>query len=215
MKLYIIAPYPAMQEPIRQTIKKFPQHEIKYGVGDLDQGAKLGIKAEKAGFDIIISRGGTARRIEKSVSIPVIDIGLSGFDFIQTLSIVQNRKQKTALIGFPNIIKGARVIIDLLDWQMDLFTIDSEEEVQLLLQNLKDLGYQYIIGDVITNKIATDFDFNSMLLQSGEETIYQTIERAHQLWEYQQKKQTQDALLVKVFKIKDEQQFKSSRKKIK
>lgn len=138
MKLYIIAPYSAMEVPIKQTIKKFPQLHIDYAVGDLEQGAKIGVEAEKAGYDIVISRGRTAQQIEKVVSIPVIDMGLSSFDFIQSMSIAQDRKQKTALIGFSNIIKGAKAIIDLLDWDMDLFMIDSKEEVQLLLKNLKE-----------------------------------------------------------------------------
>lgn len=53
---------------------------------------------------------------------------------------------------------------------------------------------------MITNKIALDFDFNTILLQSGEETVYQAVERAIQLWQYLSNNKTQESVFAKTFK---------------
>ncbi len=201
MKLFIITPYEAMLEAIKNSISCFQDIKIEYGIGDLDKGVELALKAENEGFDSIISRGGTAQMIRKYVNIPVIDMGLSGYDILKTIIIANNQKEKTALIGFSNITSGAYAILDLLDLKTEVYTIESENEVHSLLIQLKEKGFNYIIGDVITTKKASDLNLYSILLQSGEETIKAAIKQAYFVLRHLSQEDYINIPIVKSFRL--------------
>lgn len=201
MKIFIISPYDAMLESIKNSISHFTDISIEYGVGDLTDGVKLALKVEKKGFDAIISRGGTAQMIQEHVSIPVIDMGLSGYDILKTIIIANNQREKTALIGFSNITSGAHAILDLLDLSTAIYTIESEDDVHSLLIQLKEKGFNYIIGDVITTKKATDLNLNSLLLQSGEETIKTAIKQAYFILKHLSHEDHTNTLITKGFRL--------------
>src|SRR3954453_380791 len=101
-KVHIIAPYEAMEPVIKECLPLFPELEINYSIGDLDKGVEIAIFEEKRGTDVIISRGGTAQLIKKAVRIPVIDMQLSGYDMIRSLTLASNLKDKIAIVGFSN-----------------------------------------------------------------------------------------------------------------
>ena len=61
-----------------QTI--FDQIQITYSVGDLQRGLEMAKQKEHEEIDLFISRGGTAKLLREHVTIPVIDIHLSGYD---------------------------------------------------------------------------------------------------------------------------------------
>lgn len=179
MKLFIVTPYESMVTVINKIIKEFSKTKIEYTVGDLNEGVKSALKAEKDGFDAIISRGGTAQMIQEYVSIPVIDMKLSGYDILRTIILASNQGKETALIGFSNITTGAHAIIDLLNLSINIYTINNSNELNTLLLELKNTGIDYVIGDVITTKKAKDFNINYLLLQSGEETLRAAVKQAY------------------------------------
>jgi hypothetical protein len=77
VKVFAIAPYEGLKEIIIE-LGRNQDFEIHVEVGDLEKGVELASRAVDQGFDIIISRGGTAELIQKKVSIPVIEIEVSG-----------------------------------------------------------------------------------------------------------------------------------------
>lgn len=173
---------------ITECISLFPELDITYSIGDLIKGAEVAILEEKKGADVIISRGGTAQLIKKSVHIPVIDMQLSGYDMIRSLTLASTLKDKTAIVGFSNITSGAQSIIHLLDLPLTVFTVNDSEEVAPLILNLKNLGYKQIVGDVITTKTANAYGLHSFLIQSGKESIVKSLEDAKLIYGYLQNK---------------------------
>ncbi|MBN6888321.1 transcriptional regulator with PAS, ATPase and Fis domain [Cytobacillus horneckiae] len=184
IKIHFIAPYESMLFIIKECIPLYPELEISYSVGDLAKGAEIAALEEKKGADIIISRGGTAKLIKKNVSIPVIDMHLSGYDMIRSLTLASHFADKTAIVGFPSITSGAQAIIDLLDLPLKVFTINSSDEVAPLLLKLKNLNFRQIAGDVITLETANAFGLKGFLIQSGKETIIKSIEDAKLIYGY-------------------------------
>lgn len=65
MKVVAIAPYNGLKEVIRSVKNKMNHIDMDIEIGDLEEGVKLAKEAEANGADIIISRGGTARLIQK------------------------------------------------------------------------------------------------------------------------------------------------------
>ena len=60
-----------------------------------------------AGYDAIISRGGTATLIRETTDLPVISIQLSVYDVLRTIRLAQSYSNLYAIVGFPDITEAA------------------------------------------------------------------------------------------------------------
>ncbi|MEH7377818.1 sigma-54-dependent Fis family transcriptional regulator [Neobacillus drentensis] len=178
IKALFVAPYAAMENLIEECRVEETELDIHIKSGNLQEGVVLAKRAEAQGFDVIISRGGTAKLIGEAVDIPVIDVHVSGYDILRVFTLANDLPRKKAIVGFPNITLGAKAIIDLLDIPIDIFTIDDEDETEPLLSRLKQEGYQLIIGDVVTFETASRLGLLGILLQSGREAIFDSFKEA-------------------------------------
>lgn len=178
MKIFIVATYPAMEQPIKLLIKKYKNIEIKYGIGKLEEGLKLAQNAINNDFDAIISRGGTARLLKKHLEVPIIDAKPSGNDLLKSILIAKNKKLKAAIISYANITDGATEIIELLDLDFKIHYIKDGMDLTSLLIKLKSLGYELILGDSLAVEIASDLGFQTVLFQSSYDTIKNNIDYA-------------------------------------
>lgn len=178
-----IAPYEGLKELIIE-LGSNQDFEIHVEVGDLEKGVELASRAADQGFDIIISRGGTAELIQKKVSIPVIEIEVSGYDMLRVLTLVRDYPGKAAIVGFPPISEGAATVSQLLEIDIPPYVISKEEEVKPTLKQLLEKGYEVIIGDVITVKEAENLGLNGVLITSGKESILKAFQNAKKMHNY-------------------------------
>lgn len=174
-KVMFIAPYQGLANIVNNM--ELPNElDVEVKVGNLDEGAKIAAEAEKGGFDFIISRGGTATKIENTVSIPVIHIDITGYDILRIFTMITGIDTKVALVGFPNISEGAATICSILEYDVTLVTIESQEEVEETLHDLKTEGYSMVIGDVVTVTHAQKVGMRGILLTSGKEAVLDSFE---------------------------------------
>jgi propionate catabolism operon transcriptional regulator len=178
IKALFVAPYAAMENLIEDCRAEESELDLQIKIGNLQEGVVLAKKAESQGFDVIISRGGTAKLIGEAVDIPVIDVHVSGYDMLRVLTLANDLPRKKAIVGFSNITLGAKAIIDLLDIPIDIFTIDDEGETEPLLSRLRLDGYQLIMGDVVTFETASRMGLLGILIQSGREAIFDSFKEA-------------------------------------
>lgn len=183
MKVLAIAPYEGLKELIIE-LGSYQDFEIHVEVGDLEKGVELASRAADQGFDIIISRGGTAELIQKKVSIPVIEIEVSGYDMLRVLTLVRDYPGKAAIVGFPPISEGAATVSQLLEIDIPPYVISKEKEVKPTLKQLLEKGYEVIIGDVITVKEAENLGLNGVLITSGKESILKAFQNAKKMHNY-------------------------------
>lgn len=183
MKVFAIAPYEGLKELIIE-LGRNQDFEIHVEVGDLEKGVELASRAADQGYDIIISRGGTAELIQKKVSIPVIEIEVSGYDMLRVLTLVKDYPGKAAIVGFPPISEGAATVCQLLEIDISPYVIPKEEEVKPTLKQMLEQGYEVIIGDVITVKEAENLGLNGVLITSGKESILKAFQNAKKMHYY-------------------------------
>ena len=103
IKVLAISPYPGMVPLLTETAKEYDGLELTISVGDLAKGLELAQKGFHANFDVIISRGGTARLLKQSVSLPVIEIGTTVYDVLCTLQRANIHEGRVAIVGYSNI----------------------------------------------------------------------------------------------------------------
>ncbi|MCK6259135.1 PrpR N-terminal domain-containing protein [Fictibacillus sp. KIGAM418] len=201
MKTLFVAPYATMKNLIEECRKEQSELDVHIEVGNLQEGAIVAKHAEKQGFDVIISRGGTAKLIEEEVNIPVVDVHVSGYDMLRVLTLANDFNSKKAIVGFSNITMGAQAITDLLDISIEVFTIETEEETVPLIQQLKKEGYELIMGDVVTVNAASNNGLNGILIQSGKEAIMDSFQRAVSLCRLVKKKSYESAIQREILKL--------------
>lgn len=191
-----IAPYPNLKYRLNELALNFPEVELVTYIGDLEDGVKIAQKYSD-NFDLILSRGGTAKLIRQAINLPVIDIEISFLDILRLVKMVDIYQQKYAFIGFSNITKQITTLSEILDKPLDIITIDNQAALPKLLTHLRENDYSLVIGDNITAMSAHDMQLNSILIESGEESLIDSIQRAIMLGHQLQREQSKLEALIK------------------
>lgn len=176
-KILVIAPYEGLAE-MAQACGDRRDVVVDVVTGNLSDGVAAAKQLEKEGYDAIVSRGGTYEQIAGCVEIPVVDIEFSAYDMIRILRMADNISMREVIVGFPGIVKCAKIVSELLDKDIRVKTIHSEDEVPEALRKLRDENYNFIIGDQVVHNMAGKLNINSVLLPSGPESLQKAIDDA-------------------------------------
>lgn len=177
-KILGIAPYEGMKSLMTRLAGQREDIELDVYVGDLEAGAEIASRHTLQDYDVILSRGGTAELISSISPIPVVEIQLSVYDILRAIKLAENYNDRYAIAGFPGITKNARFLCDLLQYDIDIYTIHSQEEVYDTLTGLSMKGYRMVLCDVVTNSQAQRIGIRSILFTSGSESIEASFDQA-------------------------------------
>ena len=166
-----IAPYENLKNAMVTEAAKYEDIEMVVYTGNLEDGAQLALQHMNEGFDILISRGGTAELIRKIASIPVIEITLSINDILRAILLVGNLTEAYAVVGYPTVTQPAHVLCEMMNYRMNIITIHSPDELDPVLKELKAGGCNFILCDVITEMMAREAGGEPILILSGPESI--------------------------------------------
>ncbi|MGM0240133.1 PrpR N-terminal domain-containing protein [Enterococcus sp. AZ103] len=175
MRILAIAPYENLKQRIDTLSSQYPELEVDTYVGDLHDGVKIVEKLGKS-YDLILSRGGTAQQIKKNTHLPVIEIEISILDILRTIKLVENYTQRYAFIGFSNITKQVQILAEILEKSLDIITIEHRDELPEIFKTLMTNDYTLVIGDKVTTTYAAEVNLNSILLESGTESITSALD---------------------------------------
>ncbi|WP_176541157.1 MULTISPECIES: sigma-54-dependent transcriptional regulator [unclassified Bacillus (in: firmicutes)] len=195
-KILGIAPYEELRYAMENVGSTFSNILLNTYTGDLQEGKNLALEAIHNDYDIVISRGGTAELIRKNVSIPVIDVSISIYDILGAIKLANNYTSKFTIIGYSSITETAHLICDILDYSVEIYTIDDSSDTLGLLKSLMKKGIKLVLCDAITNKLALEISLNTILITSGSESIKRTFEQAIELNIHLQKLKLQNNLLT-------------------
>lgn len=170
-----------MAEIISELGEKRDDIELTTRVGDLHEGLRIARELAYHNYDVIISRGGTADLIRSELEIPVIDAPLSAYDMLRSIKMAENYSGKFAIAGFQSITNCARMLCDLLQMKIDIFTFKSSNQVHTVLKSIKDQGYGLVVCDMIGSITSQELGLNSILVPSGVESISAALDQAVKL----------------------------------
>lgn len=173
-----IAPYEGIKTLMSSVVADYPQIDLTLFVGDMEQGLEIARSNFHGDYDVVISRGGTAKMLQKNLALPVIEIDISMYDILCALKLADGLTGKTAMVSFANITSSAHLLCDLMKYNMDIYTIDSAEAVEPTLRQLQKNDYQSILCDMISNTTAKRLGLNSFLITSGVDSIRKAFDQA-------------------------------------
>ena len=173
-----IAPYEGMKQLMETVGKEYPQIELTPFVGDLEQGLSIARQNFHGNYDVIISRGATARILRESLPLPVLDIEISMYDILFALKLSNALTEKAALVSYADIGDNARKLCELMGYDIDIYLLSSPAEAEPVLRRVQEKRYDIILCDASTNTLAQHLGFSSVLITSGPESIRQSFQRA-------------------------------------
>ncbi|MGN1023120.1 MAG: PrpR N-terminal domain-containing protein [Lachnospiraceae bacterium] len=177
-RILAVAPYEALKKMLEGIAEGMKDVQLDCRVGDMEEGARIVQEAPKGQYDAIISRGGTARCIEKVTTIPVIDIVPSVYDILRAIRLADNYRESYAVVGFRNITEPAHLLCDLLGRRLRIITIRDGEESAIALSQLKSQGIRTVVCDNITQQLAREQEINAILITSGVESAMEAMNQA-------------------------------------
>lgn len=180
-KILAIVPYIGLKEVVERVAASRDDVAVTTVVKNLEDATALLDTMDLHPYDVILSRGGTADCIKKRVDIPVVEIALSGYDILSAIRSASMYSDRYAIVGFPSITRSARLIMDVIREQADIYTIESKDELRAIMDTLKQKSYNLIVGDVITISCAQEAQLNAVLFTSGEGSVMDALDQAVRL----------------------------------
>lgn len=181
INLLAIAPYEGLAEILRNYSKNQTNISLTVETGDLNNALEIANEHINDNFDAIISRGGTADLLRSKVNIPVIEISISVYDVLRAIKMAELYNAKFAIAGFSTITDCAKLLCDLLQYNIEIITFNSEKDVYPAMSNLKERNYDLVLCDMIGSTIAGQLNLNNILISSGSESVHSSLNKAIEL----------------------------------
>lgn len=175
-----IVPYEGMKPLLSKLAEEYETVDLTILVGDLKKGVEIAQSNFHENYDVIISRGGTAKLLRQSVSLPVIEINTSAYDILRTLKLSGADTKKVAIVGFSAITEESLFLKEVLPYAIDVYPINSADEALLVLKHFMSNGYHAVLCDMITYTTAQTLGMDAFLITSGMESIRAALETAVQ-----------------------------------
>ncbi|MCR4403601.1 MAG: sigma 54-interacting transcriptional regulator [Firmicutes bacterium] len=177
-EVVFIAPNRELEMVAREVVRELGE-PITIELGVLAEGARIAKEAEERGAGAVISRGGTTVLIRKAgLSIPVIDVRVTGYDIMRALHRAKHYGNHVGIVGFSNIVRNVEDAEDILDIRVHKEQVSTPEEIAPALARLRDRKVKAVVGGTEVIKRAGDYGMAGVLLSSGKEAVFEAISEA-------------------------------------
>lgn len=183
-RILAIAPYDGLRDIFVTRASRFPSISLDVFVGNLYDAIKELDRIHSGDYDIIISRGGTAKMLRQISNTPVVEVDISMYDMLRTVQIAQQYGRNFMIMGFDNITHTARILCEIMQYNINICEVKSEEDIAHKLKEAASLEIGLIVGDVITVEAAQKAGFNALLINSGPESVDNALQEACNLFGY-------------------------------
>lgn len=177
-RVLAIAPYEGLRELLQNAASQRDDVELTVRIGDLQAGVDIVQSMSLSQYDVILSRGGTAKLIRQTSLLPVAEIRLSIYDMLSVIRLAQSYMGRIAVVGFPAVTQRLDVVFDMMNIKFRIYTINDAGEVDVLMSEISKQGYTLIVGDAVAVRIAKANELNGILITSGPESVQEALTEA-------------------------------------
>ena len=139
------------------------------------------ISQRKIQADVVIARGLTGYAAKRLLyDTPVIELPITAYDVLR--AVIDCRKafgvQKIAIVGSPDMVCNVNTIKEISGMEIEILLIEDEADGERKISEAKLRGVTTVIGGGTATSIAESFGLHTMMINSGEEGIYQALREA-------------------------------------
>lgn len=180
--ILIVAPHTKIEYTARKAADNYDDVTVKLAL--LDSAIEVVKEAEKNEVEVIISRGGTANLIKKTVpSIPVIEIKVSPYDLFNAINIAKKYGKNIYIIGFKTVIDHVQLLGPILDININAYQMENEEDGKRYIRNLVSSGEKVdaILGGTLAENLALEYNIPTVFLETSTAAIDTSINEAKRI----------------------------------
>ena len=182
--ILIIAPHVEVHEMALQVARSDHRVDVVYSM--LEDSIPIAKNAESNGVQVIISRGGTTRLLERSgLTIPVVDITLSPFNLLTAIHRARQFNCSITVMGSIRIIRGVEKVRQILNLDLEVHEIynrlEAEEYVRGRMQSKRPIDV--LLGGAVAESLASEYGLPTVVLETGRDDIESALEEACRLLE--------------------------------
>ena len=180
--ILIIAPHRKIYD--NAVIASRRQSTIRVEYGLLEDAVPIARAAQQKGAEVIITRGGTAKLLERTdLAIPIVDIMLSPFNMFSAIHEARDFDREITVVGSNRIIHGVEKLGKILDVALEIHEIfnrnQAEEYVKSRMRSKHPI--KVLLGGAIAESLAREYDLPTVFLETSVEDIERSVEEANRL----------------------------------
>lgn len=182
--ILIIAPHAKVYQIAVQAVQNNEKVHVDYGL--LEDAVPIALDAESRGAQVIISRGGTTRLLERSaLAIPVVDIAVSPFSILDAIHRMQPLNRKITVLGSVRIIRGVEKLGRILNVDLEVHEIYNRTEAQDYVKSrmVSQSPIEVLLGGAVAESLAYEYNLPTVFLETSREDIEASLEEAYKLLE--------------------------------
>lgn len=175
---YVI-PYEELRQTVTSYLQQVNRDHIEFHTTHL-----VGVEeVRRFSFhsDIVVARGITFTAVKNLFpSITAIEIPVTGYDVIRALMECRRtfHPKKVAIIASGNMLYGAPALGEILEMDIEVYSVGTEEEAREYLAEAKRRGVGAVIGGLMTYRFARQAGIPCIWIKSGPDAIKQSIDEA-------------------------------------
>ena len=173
IRILAVSPYRGFKDALKDIAKSHNDVEISFIEADLYHALAMVKESLAAGdYDLIISRGGTADLLKKSLSIPVFKVDITSADILHAVKLADELHEKLVIIlGAGATTNYARLATQLLGTDIPILTYTNDEEADACVRKVSSDGYTVVVCDSLISQLVTRFGITPVLITSVREEI--------------------------------------------
>ncbi len=196
VKILAIAPYEGLASIITKATQAREDITLTVRVGDLEAAIHTVENISWDQYDVLLSRGGTAKMLKHHIDLPIVEIPVSVYDVLRALKTAELYAKKVAVVGYDSITECSSHLKNMLQYSIDLYTINETSNLKQLFNQLKKKDYDLLLCDMVSYQYARKLGLNALLITSGEESILIALEECIRITRaYRTTKAQRDLLL--------------------
>ena len=177
-KIIMTAGYPEMASLIRQISKEL-DFDVAVVEGTLQEATQevVGLIG-KGGYEVVVSRAGTAKEISKVVDLPLVYSDTDRFDFVKAFIKAKELGEKICFITFPEdgFLVNFNEVIDIIGFDVTILHYKTAEELTEQIKIAEKMGMEVVVGGGIrAAQLANSHGMKSMYLTISERSIKRTL----------------------------------------
>jgi len=182
--IMIVAPHAKVFKIAEEAVQDNEKVQVDYAL--LEDAIPIALAAESKGAQVIISRGGTTRLLERStLTIPVVDIAVSPYNILSAIHHTQHLNRKITVMGSVRIIRGVEKLGRILNVDLEVHEIYNRAEAQEFVRSRmqSDNPIEVLIGGAVAESLAYEYNLPTVFLETTREDIEISLEEAYKLLE--------------------------------
>jgi len=177
-KMIMTSGYPEMTRLIYQVAEEL-NYDVTVVEGTLDEAAsEVKSLVDKGGYEVVISRAGTAKAIKSVIDLPIVNNDSTHFDIMQAFIRAKQLGDKICFITYPEegFTFAFDEIFETLGFKVHILPYRNKDEMIQQVKEARKLGMEVIVGGGIrVRELAQSYGMKSMYITLGKRSIKRAL----------------------------------------